>query len=348
MKRTIARRAVLSAGTCALFGGAAPPPADITGAGSTFVEPVLTKWLADYGGAVLHGGRPKIVYQGGGSGAGIDLIKARKVDFGASDKPLTPEELAKDGLTQFPIVIGGVVPVVNVSGVAPGQMRFSGPVLADIYLGRITRWDDPAITKLNRSLKLPNAPIVTVHRSDASGTTFNWVNYLSKVSPEWRAKVGEGTTVKWPTGDGEPGNDGVAAKISRTPNAIGYVEFAFVARHQLTWASMLNRAGRFVDPGVFSFQAAAKGASFRPDRDFYALLTDTNGMDAYPIAATTFVLLPQRGNDPAKTRAILQFFAWALENGRESATHLGYVPLPHPLVADVQAYWAKKFAYTGS
>jgi phosphate transport system substrate-binding protein len=340
MQCEIGRRALLGGATSLVLCSAAPAAVIVTGAGSTFVEPVLSKWIADFRAQEKSGEGATITYQAVGSGAGIDLIKARKVDFGASDKPLTPEELRQADLAQFPIVIGGIVPVVNIAGVGPGQLRFTGRVLADIYLGKITRWDDPAITSLNRTLKLPNAPIATIHRAEASGTTFNWTNYLSKASPEWRAQIGEGTTVRWPSGDGASGNEGVALAVRATPNAIGYVEFSFVGRHQLSWAYVLNRAGNYVEPGVFSFQAAAAGAAFRADRDFYALLTDTGGVNAYPIAATTFVLVAKR-QDPARTRELLRFFGKAFDQGRASATHLGYVPLPHALAQDIRAYWAK-------
>jgi len=342
-KVAIAGRMLLGFAACLALGGAAERPATITGAGSTFVEPVMSRWLADYDAGGRQGGAPKIVYQAVGSGAGIERIKARLVDFGASDKPLPPEELAKDGLAQFPVVIGGVVPVVNLHGVGPGDLHLTGPVLADIYLGRIRRWNDPAIARLNHALKLPPSAIVVVHRADGSGTTFNLVDYLAKSSPAWRAKVGEGTSVDWPVGEGEPGNEGVARKVETTPGAIGYVEFAFVARHQLTWAGLLNGSGRLINPDVFGFQAAAEGAAFQPDRDFYTLLTDTKGLNAYPIAATTFILLPRRPVDPDKTKAVLRFFRWAFERGRDSALHLGYVPLPHTLVGDVETYWARNF-----
>jgi phosphate transport system substrate-binding protein len=329
------RRAVLCATAMLFLGAFAAPP--ITGAGSTFVEPALSKWIAD---EATTGG-PPITYRAVGSGAGIELVRSHKVDFGASDKPLTPDELRAADLAQFPIVIGGVVPVVNLPGIEPGELHLTGPLLAQIYLGKITHWNDPAIVALNRTLKLPNAAILTVHRSDGSGTTFNWANYLSKVSAEWKARVGDGTAVEWPVGEGEPGNDGVAARVRTTRYAIGYVEFAFVARHQLTWTTLVNRAGHEAKPEVFSFQAAAKGVPFRADHDFYALLTDAGGDYAYPIAATTFILVPKH-QDPARTRAVIRFFDWALDHGRESATHLGYVPLPRQLTDDVRAYWAQQ------
>lgn len=337
-------RRMVAAGVAmvALAGARAEPnraPTIVTGAGSTFVDPILSRWVADYMADYHASGGTKISYQAVGSGAGIDLIKARKVDFGASDKPLLPAELAKAGLAQFPLVIGGVVPVVNIAGVAPGRIRFSGPVLADIYLGRIKRWNDPALVRLNPGLALPDANIAVVHRSDGSGTTFNWVNYFSKVSPAWKARVGEGTTVNWPTGIGGKGNDGVAALLRQTPNSIGYVELAYVTREHLTWGSVQNRAGRFIAPNQASFQAAADSANWDSTRDFYLVLTDAPGDSAYPITATTFILVPKHQNDFTRTRALLQLFEWSLYKGQAQASALGYVPLPTKLAVRVSAYW---------
>ena len=311
-----------------------PTPIVVTGAGSTFVNPILSKWAADYMADFHASGGTRIVYQSIGSGAGIELIKSRKVDFGASDKPLTPDELAKAGLGQFPLVIGGVVPVMNLPGIAPGKIRFSGPLLADIYLGEIKRWNDPAVARLNPGVPLPDAAIVVVRRSDGSGTTFNWVNFLSKVSPSWKARVGEGTTVNWPVGVGANGNDGVSAAVRQTPFSIGYVE-----RDKLTWGSVRNRAGRFIAPSQSSFQAAADGADWNAARDFYLILTDAPGEEAYPITATTFVLIPKHQADYTRSRALIQLFAWALFEGQAQAAVLGYVPLPKSLAVRVAAYW---------
>ena len=316
-----------------------PPPVVVNGAGSTFVNPILSKWTADYMADFHASGGTKIVYQSIGSGAGIELIKARKVDFGASDKPLPPEELAKHGLGQFPLVIGGVVPVVNLPGVTPGKLRFTGPLLADIYLGKITRWSDPEIARVNPGVTFPDLAISVVHRSDGSGTTFNWVNYLSKLSPEWKAIVGEGTTVAWPVGEGGKGNDGVSAAVRQTAGSIGYVELAYVARDHLTWGSVQNRAGRFIAPNQASFQAAAAGADWNAARDFYLILTDAPGADAYPITATTFILTPKHQNDFTRTRALIQLFEWALFNGQRQASALGYVPLPKRLAVRIANYW---------
>lgn len=324
---------------------AKPAPIIVTGAGSTFVAPILSKWTSDYTANVILSEGTKIRYQAIGSGAGIELIKAHKVDFGATDRPLAPAELAKAGLGQFPVVIGGVVPVFNISGIAPGKLRFSGPVLADIYLGRITRWNDPAIARLNAGVALPNADIAVVHRSDGSGTTFNWVNYFSKVSPAWKTRVGEGTTVVWPVGVGGNGNDGVSTLVRKTANSIGYVELAYVARDRLSWGWVQNRAGRFVAASPTTFRAAAEGADWSGARDFFLILTDAPGANAYPITATTFVLAPKRPNDFSKTRALLRMFEWSLFKGQAQAEKLGYVPLP-PKVANLVAhYWLTEFKH---
>ena len=316
-----------------------PAPIVVTGAGSTFVNPILSKWTADYMADFHASGGTKIVYQSIGSGAGIELIKARKVDFGASDKPLPPEELAKAGLGQFPLVIGGVAPVVNIPGVSPGRIRFSGALLADIYLGKVKRWSDPEIARLNPGLALPDADIAIVHRSDGSGTTFNWVNFMSKSSPEWKARVGEGTTVNWPVGVGSVGNDGVATAVRQTQFSLGYVELAYVGRDRLTWGQVRNRAGHFISPSQASFQAAAAGADWNAARDFDLVLTDAPGEDAYPITATTFVLMPKHLADYSHNRALIQLFEWALFKGQAQAAALGYVPLPQSLALRVAAYW---------
>jgi phosphate transport system substrate-binding protein len=308
---------------------------EVRGAGSTFVTPVMVKWAADY--ASVSGDR--IAYQSAGSSAGIAAIEGGKVDFGASDMPLTPAELAKSGLAQFPIVIGGVVPVVNIEGVAPGRLRFTGAVLARIFLGQITRWSDPQIVRLNPGLRLPDAPINVVHRADGSGTTFNWTNYLGKVSAEWRAKVGEGTSVSWPVGTAAPGNDGVAQAVATTPGSIGYVEYAYAKQKRLAWAPVQNSAGRFISPGAQSFQAAAAGADWYKVRDFYLVLTNSPGQDAYPITATTYVLMPKKPKDANALMATLKFFTWALEKGQNDAAGLDYVPLPRALAGRVEGYW---------
>ena len=259
--------------------------------------------------------------------------------FGASDAPLPPDQLAEVGLAQFPMVIGGVVPVVNLEGIAAGQLRFTGPLLADIYLGKVTKWNDPAVAAVNPGVKLPATDITVVHRSDGSGTTFNWVNYLSKVSPEWKSKVGEGTSVSWPTGVGGKGNEGVAAYVNRIKGSIGYVEYAYVLQNKMTYGLMQNRAGNFVKSDTASFQAAAASADWSKTKDFYLVLTDAPGAEAFPVTAATFILMYKNPKDPAGAKAALAFFKWSLEEGRKYAEDLDYVPLPDPLVKQIEAYW---------
>jgi phosphate transport system substrate-binding protein len=309
--------------------------ADITGAGSTFVYPILSQWSNDY--SKTSGDR--VNYQSIGSGGGIAQIKAATVDFGASDKPLDPAELTQSGLGQFPIVIGGVVPVVNIQGIAAGQLRFTGPVLAQIYLGTIKRWDDPQIRQLNPGARLPAAAITVVHRSDGSGTTFNWVHYLGQVSVEWRTKVGEGTSVQWPVGVGGKGNEGVAAYVNQIPNSIGYVEYAYVKQNKMKWGSVRNRAGNFIAPNARSFQAAAASADWAHAQDFYLVMTDAPGANAYPVTASTFVLMYKQPKNAPRSAAALKFFRWALEKGQPEANALDYVPLPPALVKRIEAYW---------
>jgi phosphate transport system substrate-binding protein len=314
--------------------------ADITGAGSTFVYPILSKWSADYSAKAAG---VKVNYQSIGSGGGLAQIKAATVDFGASDMPMKPADLQKLGMGQFPLVIGGIVPVVNIDGVQPGQMRFSGPVLADIYLGKITNWSDPAIARINPNLKLPNAAIAVVHRSDGSGTTFNWVNYLSKVSSAWKDKVGEGTSVEWPVGIGGKGNEGVAAFVNQTKNSIGYVEYAYVLQNKMTFGQVQNKAGKFIKPDAASFQAAAASADWANTKDFYLIMTDAPGETAYPVAATVFMIMYKEPKDPARASTARDFFKWALENGQKQANDLDYVPLPSSLVQQIESYWVAQF-----
>jgi phosphate transport system substrate-binding protein len=313
--------------------------ADITGAGSTFVYPILSKWSADYSAKAGI----NINYQSIGSGGGLAQIKAATVDFGASDAPMKPAELQKLGMGQFPLVIGGIAPVVNIDGVQAGQMRFTGPLLADIYLGKIKNWNDPAIAKINPELKLPDAAIAVVHRADGSGTTFNWVNYLTKVSVEWKDKVGEGTSVEWPAGVGGKGNEGVAAFVNQTKNSIGYVEYAYVLQNKMAYGLVQNKAGKFVKPDAASFQAAAASAEWGKAQDFYLIMTDAPGNDAYPIAATVFVIMYKQPKDAARTNTAIDFFKWALENGQNQAEALNYVPLPESLVKQIEQYWKAQF-----
>ncbi|QQC63137.1 phosphate ABC transporter substrate-binding protein PstS [Paraburkholderia ginsengisoli] len=314
---------------------------EITGAGSTFVYPILSKWSSDYN----QNTGTKVNYQSIGSGGGIAQIKAATVDFGATDMPMSVEDLKAKEMGQFPSVIGGVVPVVNIEGVAPGKIRFTGPLLADIYLGKVKKWSDPAIAKVNPGLKLPDTNITVVHRSDGSGTTFNWVNYLSKVSPEWKSKVGEGTSVAWPTGVGGKGNEGVAAYVNRLKNSIGYVEYAYVLQNKMTYGSIQNKAGNFVEPNAKSFQAAAATADWTKAQDFDLVMTDAAGPDAYPVTATTFIVMYKQPKNAAQSKATIDFFKWALEKGQQQAQSLDYVPLPEPLVKQIESYWSTNFKF---
>lgn len=307
----------------------------ITGAGSTFVYPVLSKWSAAYN--KLKGAQ--INYQSIGSGGGIAQIKAGTVDFGASDAPLPPDQLAQAGLAQFPLVIGGILPVVNLEGIESGQLRFTGPLLADIYLGKIKKWNDPAVAAVNPGVKLPDQAIVVVHRSDGSGTTYNWVDYLSKISPEWKSKVGVGTSVSWPTGVGGKGNEGVAEYVNRLKGSIGYVEYAYVLQNKMKYGQVQNKAGNFIKPSIESFQAAAANAEWSKAQDFNLVMTDAPGAGSYPVTATTFVLMYKQPKDEQRSRDALTFFKWALDSGQDLAQSLDYVPLPPPLVQQIATYW---------
>jgi phosphate transport system substrate-binding protein len=333
----------LSLAALALAAGfaATAQAADITGAGATFVYPALSKWSADYNKATGN----QVNYQSIGSGGGIAQIKAKTVDFGSSDAPLKPEELAKFGLGQFPSVVGGVVPIVNLPGIAPGKIRFTGPILADIFMGKIAKWNDPALVAINPGLPLPDSRITVVHRSDGSGTTFNWVNYLSKVSPEWKTKVGEGTSVKWPAGVGGKGNEGVAAYTKQIKGAIGYVELSYALVNKLVYGSVKNKSGKFIAPSIASFQAAAASADWANSKDFYLVMTDAPGADAYPIAATNFIIMYKKPKDKARARQAVDFFKWVYANGDAAATSLGYVPLPPALVKQIDAYWTTNFKF---
>jgi phosphate transport system substrate-binding protein len=312
---------------------------DVTGAGSSFVYPVISKWSADY--AEKTGNR--INYQSIGSGGGIAQIKAGTVDFGASDKPLDEATLDKLGLGQFPDVIGGIVPGFNLQGVAPGKLVLDGAALADIFLGKVTHWDDPAIARLNPGLKLPDAKITVVHRSDGSGTTFNFTNYLSKVSPEWKSKVGEGTAVNWPDGIGGKGNEGVSAYIQRIPNSIGYVEYAYAVQNKLGYARMRNAAGQVVKPDAASFQAAAATADWPHAKNFDLLMTNAPGAKAWPITATSWVIMYKQPKNAARSKVALDFFRHAYTDGKSAAAALDYVPLPDSLVERIEAYWKAEF-----
>lgn len=307
----------------------------VTGAGSTFVYPILAAWSDAYSKQTGI----QINYQSIGSGGGIAQIKAGTVDFGASDMPLDPHQLEAANLAQFPLVIGGVVPVVHLPDISPGELRLSGPLLADIFLGKVKRWDAPEIAAMNPGRKLPHLDITVVHRSDGSGTTFNFVDYLAKVSPEWKAKVGVGTSVAWPTGIGGKGNEGVAAYVQRVKGALGYVEYAYVLQNKLTYALVQNSAGEFPLPNAASFQAAAASADWDHAPDFYLVMTNAPGPNAYPITATSFILMHRDPKDAAHSAAALAFFQWALEHGQHLAETLNYVPLPPALVSRIEAYW---------
>ncbi|NNU43253.1 phosphate ABC transporter substrate-binding protein PstS [Ramlibacter montanisoli] len=312
----------------------APTGAGVTGAGASFPAPLYTKWASDYNKAT----GVRINYQSVGSGAGIKQIESKTVDFGASDMPLKDEELAQKGLVQFPTVIGGVVPVVNIQGLSPGQLRLNGQVLGDIYLGKVTKWTDPAIKALNPTLNLPDAAIAPVRRADGSGTSFIFTNYLSKVNPEWKAKVGEGTAVNWPTGAGGKGNEGVAAFVGRLPNAIGYVEYAYVKQNKMNYALMQNAAGQFVAPEDKAFQAAAASADWA--KSFYQILTEQPGAQAWPITGATFILMHKAQDKPQAAAATLKFFDWAYKNGDTTADELDYVPMPAAVKAQVEKLWS--------
>ena len=332
----VAAAALLTAACGSKSGNESAPASSqqITGAGSTFVYPVLSAWAADY--QKQSGAR--INYQSIGSGGGISQVKAGTVDFGATDQPLASDELAKANLAQFPIVIGGIVAVVNLAGFKPGQLKLTGPLLADIYAGKVKSWSDPAIASVNPGAKLPSANIAVVHRSDGSGTTFNFTHYLSQVSPAWKSGPGEGKTVSWPTGVGGKGNEGVANYVKQIPNSIGYVEYAYVKQNNLAFTMMQNSTGKFVAPNAKSFAAAAATADWGHAKDFNLVMTNAPGANAYPITATTFILMPKQPKDKAKSDAALSFFRYALEKGQPQANKLDYVPLPAALVKQIETY----------
>ncbi|SDH80544.1 phosphate ABC transporter substrate-binding protein PstS [Pseudomonas panipatensis] len=313
---------------------------DVTGAGSSFVYPVLSKWSQDYSKASSN----RINYQSIGSGGGIAQIKAATVDFGASDAPLSADDLKAAGLGQFPSVIGGIVPVVNLEGVEPGKLRLDGEVLAKIFMGSITEWNDPAIAALNPGLKLPTAKITVVHRSDGSGTSFNFTNYLAKASADWKAKVGFGTTVPWPVGMGGKGNEGVSAYVKQIKNSIGYVEYAYALQNKMSYTTLQNAAGKFVQPSAKSFQAAADTADWSNAQDFNLIMTNAPGDSAWPITATTWIIMYKQPKNAEQAKAAFDFFKWSLENGQQQAASLDYVALPESLVKRIEGYWKSDFA----
>ena len=308
---------------------------EVTGAGASFPAPVYAKWADAYNKAT----GVRVNYQSVGSGAGIRQIRGKTVDFGASDAPLSDADLAKDGLIQFPTVIGGVVPVINIKGITPGQMKLTGAVLGDIYLGKITKWNDPAIVALNAGVQLPDSAIAVVRRADGSGTSFLFTNYLSKTNPDWKAKVGEGTAVNWPTGAGGKGNEGVSAFVQRLPNSIGYVEYAYAKQNKMSHVQMRNQAGNFVAPSDSSFMAAAAGAEWA--KSFNQVLTDQPGKNSWPITGATFIMMHAKQDKPQQAAAALKFFDWAYTNGDKMADELDYVPMPDAVESIVRTQWRK-------
>ncbi len=331
----LATAVVAAAAVVAIAGAEA---ADISGAGATFPYPIYAKWADTYKKETGNG----LNYQSIGSGGGIKQIKAATVTFGASDKPLKADELDASGLVQWPMVMGGIVPVVNLAGIAPGQLVFDSDTLAKIFLGTITKWDDPAIKKLNPGATLPSAAIAVVHRSDGSGTTFNFTDYLSKVSSDWKAKVGENTSVQWPVGIGAKGNEGVSNNVMQTQGAIGYVEYAYAIQNKLVYTDLINKEGKKVAPTMTSFQSAAANADWAHAPGFYQILTDQPGADSWPITAATFILMPKQPKDPAAAAEALKFFSWAYANGGKMATDLEYIPMPDSVVALVKKTWAEQ------
>ena len=308
---------------------------DITGAGATFPYPIYAKWADAYKKATGTG----LNYQSIGSGGGIKQIRAKTVDFGASDMPLKADELAKDGMIQFPAIMGGVVPVVNLDGIRPGQLKITGEALAGIYLGKIKKWNDPAIAGLNPGAVLPGSDITVVHRSDGSGTTFVFTNYLSKVSPDWKSKVGESTSVSWPAGIGGKGNEGVAAQVQRLKGSIGYVEYAYAKQNKMAHMQMKNRSGNFVQPNEKTFQSAAAGADWKNAPGFYEILTDEPGSDSWPVTGASFILMHKSQVDGKRAMEVLKFFEWSFRNGDKMASELDYVAMPESVVALIQESW---------
>jgi phosphate transport system substrate-binding protein len=321
--------AILLAATTSALG------AEITGAGATFPYPIYAKWADAYKKSTGTG----MNYQSIGSGGGIKQITAKTVDFGASDMPMKAEDLEKNGLVQFPAIMGGVVPVVKLEGVKPGEMKFTGPLLADIYMGKVTKWNDAAIAKVNGGMKLPDVPITVVHRSDGSGTTFLWSNYLSKASPDFKSAVGEGTAVKWPAGVGGKGNEGVASYVQKINGAIGYVEYAYAKQNKLSHGQVQNKSGKFVEPDDSTFKAAAAGADWKSVPGMGVVLTDQAAANAWPITGASFILVHAKQDKAETGREVLRFFDWAFRNGTKMAEELDYVPMPDAVVKEIQASW---------
>lgn len=333
-------------GTTAVFAaaslfGMSAHATDITGAGSSFVYPVLSKWSAAYAEKTGN----KLNYQSVGSGAGVAQIKEGTIDFGATDAPLKAEDLEKFGLGQFPVVVGGIVPVVNINGIDAGKLKLDGTTLADIFLGKITNWNDPKIAALNAGLALPAGKITVVHRSDGSGTSFNFTNFLSKVNKDWADKVKFGTAVEWPTGVGGKGNEGVSQYVKQIKGSIGYVEYAYAVKNKISWVDLKNAAGNFVSPNAEAFAAAAATADWTSAKDFNVIMTNAPGAQAWPITATTWVVMYKKPKNAEHTKVAFDFFKWALENGQQQAASLDYVALPDTLVKKIQAYWGSEYKH---
>lgn len=328
--RTIVVAGLVAASTTAAFA------ADITGAGATFPFPLYSKWADAYKKETGNG----LNYQSIGSGGGIKQIQAKTVTFGASDMPLKPEQLEKDGMIQWPQAMGALVPVVNLEGIKSGELVFSGELLGDIYLGKVKTWNDPAIAKLNPKVKLPSDAITVVRRSDGSGTTFIWTDFLSKTNAEWKTKVGAGTAVEWPTGVGAKGNEGVAGNVSQTKNSIGYVEYAYAKQNKLTYGALINKAGKTVQPTVAAFQAAAANADWAGSKNYYVILTDQPGEASWPITGATFILMHKEATDKAASQEAIKFFKWAFEKGDKMAEELDYIPMPDTVVKQIEKTWA--------
>ncbi|UEM23405.1 phosphate ABC transporter substrate-binding protein PstS [Skermanella mucosa] len=338
ISKTVIRSAI--AGLAGIVLGSSAYAQNISGAGATFPYPVYARWAQAY----QQETGTNINYQSIGSGGGIRQIKEKTVTFGASDSPLKPEELEQAGLVQFPMIMGGVVPVVNVPGIQPGQLRLDGPTLANIYLGEITSWDDDAIKALNPDLQLPDLAIAPVYRSDGSGTNFLFTNYLSQVSEDFKEQVGSNTSVQWPTGLGARGNEGVAAQTSQIQGAVGYVEYAYAKQNQMTNAVMKNKDGQWVEPNSETFQAAAASADWSANPGYYVILTDQPGAKSWPITGASFILMHRQPQDPAASQSALRFFHWAYMNGDQMADELDYVPMPDKVVDQVEQTWTTGFA----
>jgi phosphate transport system substrate-binding protein len=326
----------IAAGFAAVMSISAASAADITGAGSTFIQPVFAKWADTYKKNTGTG----VNYGGGGSGAGISQVEAKTVTFGATDKPLSDDDLTKNGLVQFPMIMGGIVPIINIDGVDSGKLVLDASTLANIFLGKITKWNDPAIAALNDGLKLPDAPIVSVHRADGSGTTFNFTDFLGKGSQEWADQIGSDTAVEWPGGVGAKGSAGVAAAVKQTAGSIGYVEYSYAVQNKVAYAIMKNAAGKVVEPNLDTFAAAAANADWANAKNFHVIITNQPGDTSWPIAASTWVLIHKQPDNPAAVAEALKFFDWALKNGKDEAKGLDYVSIPDSVVALIEKSWS--------